>query len=37
MTLGQAEGGPPLVLVALVLVAVFVGILFGWWLFEGMT
>jgi hypothetical protein len=37
MSFGHAEGGPPLALVALVLVAVFIGILFGWWLFGSMT
>jgi hypothetical protein len=37
MSLGHPDGAPPTLLVVLVLVAVFLGILFGWWLFGAMT
>ena len=37
MSLGQGAGGAPQILIVLVLVAVFIGILFGWWLFGAMT
>ena len=37
MSLGQGDGASPQVLILLVVVAVFVGILFGLWLFGAMT
>jgi hypothetical protein len=37
MSFGESGRDAPQVLILLVLVAVFVGILFGWWLFGAMT
>jgi hypothetical protein len=37
MSFGQGDGGAPQILILLVVVAVFLGIVFGLWLFGAMT